>query len=159
MFLIQKRWKKEIYYPDTLPQDIKKQVKIELSIALTALPFMAFVMTPFALLVSKGYSKMYYNVDDYGWMYLFLSVPLCLFLTGIFFLEFFFLRVFLDMMIYFVHRGLHIPIIYQHIHKLHHTFRFTTPFSSHAFHPLDGWSQVFILSPCSYLLTLSLLRA
>lgn len=29
----------------------------------------------------------------------------------------------------------------RYIHKPHHTYRFTTPYSSHAFHFLDGWGQ------------------
>lgn len=88
---------------------------------------MAILMTPFPVLVAKGYSKVYSNIDDYGWGYLLCSIPLFLFCT--------------DMMIYFVHRGLHHPSIYRYIHKPHHTYRFTTPYSSHAFHPIDGWAQ------------------
>ena len=56
-----------------------------------------------------------------------LSVPLFLFVT--------------DMFIYFIHRGLHHPLVYRRIHKPHHTYRWTTPYSSHAFAPLDGFSQ------------------
>jgi len=115
------------FFPLTLTHDLSDQMRTEIRMALTSFPLMGLPMCPLATLVSKGYSKMYYNVDDYGWTYLVLSVPLFLFFT--------------DMCIYWIHRGLHIPVIYQHIHKPHHTYRFTTPFSSHAFHPLDGFAQ------------------
>ncbi len=38
--------------------------------------------------------------------------------------------------------ALHWPIFYP-IHKLHHRYQDTTPFSAFSFHPLDGWSQGF----------------
>ena len=31
--------------------------------------------------------------------------------------------------------------MYAPIHKLHHKYKDTTPFSAYAFHPLDGWLQ------------------
>lgn len=36
---------------------------------------------------------------------------------------------------------LHHRLLYAPIHKLHHKYKETTPFSSYAFHPLDGWLQ------------------
>jgi len=44
-------------------------------------------------------------------------------------------------MIYWIHRFLHHPTLYGPIHKLHHKWVVTTPFASHAFHPLDGFLQ------------------
>eukprot|EP01125_Pyxidicula_operculata_P019079 TRINITY_DN6895_c0_g1_i1.p1 TRINITY_DN6895_c0_g1~~TRINITY_DN6895_c0_g1_i1.p1 ORF type:complete len:292 (+),score=42.25 TRINITY_DN6895_c0_g1_i1:35-910(+) len=120
-------WKKSTYYPDTLGNDLKDQINTEIGIAMRSFPVMAVLFTPFAFGVSRGWSKIYYNVDDFGWTYLILSVPLFLFVT--------------DFMIYYIHRGLHVPWFYKNIHKPHHTYRYTTPFSSHAFHCLDGWAQ------------------
>jgi len=121
------RWRRAKFYPETLGEDLSDQIKTEIKIALTSLPFMAILMAPFPVMVARGYSRVYKNVDDYGWGYLLFSIPLFLFCT--------------DMMIYFIHRGLHLPFLYQRIHKPHHTYRFTTPYSSHAFHPVDGWAQ------------------
>jgi len=118
---------KDKYYPDTLKFDLEQQIAHEKSIAFENLPKMAVLMTPFTFGVTRGWSKMYYNIDDYGWGYLFLSIPLFL--------------VFTDFLIYWIHRGLHLPWMYQNVHKPHHTYQYTTPFSSHAFHFVDGWSQ------------------
>jgi len=121
------RWKRHIYYPATLPEDIHVQIRTEIGIALRSMPFMAVLMTPFPIVGQLGYGRMYSKVSDYGWVYLFLSIPLFLVLT--------------DLVIYIIHRGLHTPWLYKNIHKQHHTYRYTTPFSSHAFHPVDGWAQ------------------
>ncbi|KAF9982055.1 c-5 sterol desaturase [Modicella reniformis] len=61
---------------------------------------------------------------------------------------------FTDMGIYWVHRWLHHPLLYKRLHKAscsvifgsetlspHHKWIVPTPFSSHAFHPVDGYMQ------------------
>jgi len=118
---------KKNYFPTTLPEDISKQVKHEISIALRHIPGMAVITAPVAFGITRGYSKIYYSVDEYGWVYFFFSIPSFLFFT--------------DMLIYYIHRGLHWGPLYKYIHKTHHTYRYTTPFSSHAFHFLDGTAQ------------------
>eukprot|EP01128_Nolandella_sp_AFSM9_P011596 TRINITY_DN838_c0_g1_i1.p1 TRINITY_DN838_c0_g1~~TRINITY_DN838_c0_g1_i1.p1 ORF type:complete len:293 (+),score=45.59 TRINITY_DN838_c0_g1_i1:266-1144(+) len=120
-------WNKEQYYPQTLKQNLDDQISVETGIAFRNLPIMAIFFVPFLYGTIHGYSRMYYNVDDYGWGYLLASIPFFFFFT--------------DFMIYWNHRILHQGLIYKYIHKPHHTYRFTTPYSSHAFHFLDGWGQ------------------
>lgn len=48
---------------------------------------------------------------------------------------------FTDLCIYFVHRILHWPAVYKHLHKPHHKWVIPSPFASHAFHPVDGYVQ------------------
>ncbi|KAG0300843.1 c-5 sterol desaturase [Dissophora globulifera] len=62
-----------------------------------------------------------------GWGYVAVSVVLFLFFT--------------DFGIYWIHRFLHHPLVYKRIHKPHHKWIVPTPFSSHAFHPVDGYLQ------------------
>ena len=57
------------------------------------------------------------------------------------FLQFPVFIIFTDFFIYWIHRGLHHPLLYKHLHKPHHKWIMPTPYASHAFHPLDGWSQ------------------
>jgi len=121
------RWKRDQFYPTTLPEDIDDQIRVEIGIAMKAFPRMSLAFSPFTFGVTRGWTKMYYSVDEYGWGYLVFSIILFLCLT--------------DWLIYYIHRGLHIPFFYNNIHKPHHTYRFTTPYSSHAFHWADGWAQ------------------
>ena len=48
---------------------------------------------------------------------------------------------FSDTCIYWIHRALHHKMLYKPLHKLHHRYKETTPFSAYAFHPIDGWLQ------------------
>ncbi|KAF9922151.1 c-5 sterol desaturase [Linnemannia zychae] len=48
---------------------------------------------------------------------------------------------FTDFGIYWIHRWLHHPLIYKRLHKPHHKWIVPTPYSSHAFHFLDGYAQ------------------
>ncbi|KNC84177.1 hypothetical protein SARC_03599 [Sphaeroforma arctica JP610] len=70
---------------------------------------------------------LYDDVEEYGFPYLVFSMLAFL--------------MFVDFGIYWIHRGLHIPIVYKYIHKLHHKWLVPTPFASHAFNWLDGFSQ------------------
>eukprot|EP01061_Rhynchopus_euleeides_P025750 TRINITY_DN4181_c1_g1_i2.p1 TRINITY_DN4181_c1_g1~~TRINITY_DN4181_c1_g1_i2.p1 ORF type:complete len:278 (+),score=102.32 TRINITY_DN4181_c1_g1_i2:42-875(+) len=121
---------KDQYFPDSLAKkDLGKQVGIEIEIALTSLWKMAFLMLPFAFFSHRGYSQIYkeWPTDATEW--------------GLYMLNFVGILAFTDFVIYWVHRGLHHPLLYKRIHKLHHTYQYTTPFSSHAFHPMDGFLQ------------------
>ncbi|KAL7749197.1 c-5 sterol desaturase [Sorochytrium milnesiophthora] len=109
------------------PKFLRNQIRREIKLSVSALPVMSVLLMPFFLGEVRGYSKLYRNVDDYGWPYLLLTIPLYLFFT--------------DMCIYWIHRWLHHPAIYAYIHKPHHAWKVPTPFASYAFHPVDGWLQ------------------
>ncbi len=50
-----------------------------------------------------------------------------------------------DAYFYWTHRLMHWKVIFKHVHKLHHEFTNPTPFTSYAFHPLEGLVQIGIL--------------
>ncbi|OJA17368.1 hypothetical protein AZE42_03891 [Rhizopogon vesiculosus] len=109
------------------PRFLENQVKQEIQSSLRAFPTMTLLTLPWFQAEVMGYSKLYDNVEEYGWGYLALSVPFFLFFT--------------DYGIYWVHRLLHHPSIYKTFHKPHHKWIIPTPFASHAFHPVDGYLQ------------------
>ncbi|KIJ62779.1 hypothetical protein HYDPIDRAFT_93733 [Hydnomerulius pinastri MD-312] len=109
------------------PRFLKNQVKLEIQCSLKAFPMMTLLTLPWFQAEVMGYSRLYDNVDEYGWLYLCLSIP--------------FFLLFTDYAIYWVHRLLHHPSIYKKIHKPHHKWIIPTPFASHAFHPVDGYLQ------------------
>ncbi|KAG8957642.1 c-5 sterol desaturase [Tulasnella sp. 419] len=109
------------------PRFLKNQVRLEIESSMRAFPAITFLTVPWFMAEVHGYSKMYDDISDYGWTYLVLSVPLYLLFT--------------DYCIYWIHRGLHVPLIYKNIHKPHHKWLIPTPFASHAFHPIDGYFQ------------------
>ncbi|KAH9928341.1 uncharacterized protein B0H18DRAFT_874806 [Fomitopsis serialis] len=130
------------------PRFLKNQVKLEIQHSLKAFPGMTLLTLPWFIAEVRGHSKLYDNVDEYGWGYLAFST--------LWFL------VFTDFGIYWIHRWEHHRLWYKWLHKPHHKWIVPTPFASHAFHPLDGYLQsipyhAFIyLFPLHRLLYLSL---
>ncbi|XP_066268394.1 lathosterol oxidase-like [Branchiostoma lanceolatum] len=113
------------------PQMLKDQVKLEIQYACWSVPYMSLPTCVMFLLEVRGYSKLYDNIDDTSLGYLSLARDAILFLF------------FTDMLIYWIHRGLHHRLLYKTLHKPHHKWKVPTPFASHAFHPLDGFAQSF----------------
>lgn len=111
------------------PKYKKNQVLLEIKQALFAIPFMSIFAALCFTLETRGYSKLFLDFDSQP-IY---NVPLSIVL--------FFL--FTDFGVYLIHRGLHHPSIYKYLHKTHHKWVVSTPFASHAFHPMDGFLQSF----------------
>ncbi|KII89105.1 hypothetical protein PLICRDRAFT_40744 [Plicaturopsis crispa FD-325 SS-3] len=109
------------------PRFLKNQVKQEIQASLAAFPVMTLLHMPIFEAEVLGYSRLYDSVDERGWLYLLFTIPAFLFFT--------------DIGIYFIHRGLHHPLLYKTLHKPHHKWLVPTPFASYAFHPMDGFAQ------------------
>ncbi|KAI9796820.1 MAG: c-5 sterol desaturase [Piccolia ochrophora] len=110
------------------PKFLKNQIRLEIRQTMESMPVMAIFTTPFFLAEVRGHSKLYDTTPEGpGWWYNWLQIP--------------FFICFTDFCIYFIHRGLHYPPIYKRLHKPHHKWIMPTPYASHAFHPLDGFSQ------------------
>jgi lathosterol oxidase len=110
------------------PKFLKGQIPLEIKQAMSAMPPMALLTAPFFVLEVRGYAKLYDTVAEEPFPYYsILQFPIFIFFT--------------DFFIYWIHRGLHHPRVYRTLHKPHHKWIMPSPFASHAFHPLDGWSQ------------------
>jgi lathosterol oxidase len=110
------------------PKYLKNQIQMEIRQTLGSLPVMAIFTTLCFLAEVRGYSKIYDTTESGpGLWYNFVQFPLFICFT--------------DLCIYWIHRGLHHPLIYKRLHKPHHKWIIPTPYASHAFHPLDGFSQ------------------
>lgn len=129
------------------PRFLKNQVTLEITQALSAIPFMSLCTAPWFVAEVRGYSRMYLEVEKHGWLYLILQYPMFLMFT--------------DFGVYLIHRGLHHKWLYKRLHKPHHKWIMPSPFASHAFHPLDGYFQslpyhifpfIFPLNKISYLI-------
>lgn len=110
------------------PKYLKNQIRKEMAQTNVALPIMALFTAPLFLLEVRGYSKLYDRSEQGpGWWYDIIQFP--------------FFICFTDFLIYWIHRYLHHPLIYKHLHKPHHKWIMPTPYASHAFHPADGFAQ------------------
>jgi len=121
IFLFEKSSRKD-------PKFLKNQEMLEMKLSLASIPIMAVPSSFIFLAEVKGYSQLYDGIEGVsGWLYVAATVVLYL--------------VFTDTLIYWIHRWLHIPILYQIIHKPHHRWIVPTPYASYAFHPVDGFLQ------------------
>ncbi|KAJ5239256.1 hypothetical protein N7468_003875 [Penicillium chermesinum] len=135
--------KRMLQHPRYLPNQISQEIKQGLS----AIPVISVLTAPFFILETRGYSKLYdFASESPFWGYTLLQYPLFILFT--------------DSCIYWIHRGLHHPLVYRWLHKPHHKWVVPTPYASYAFHPLDGFAQslpyhvfplLFPLQKCAYL--------
>ena len=86
------------------------------------------LMLPIHLLIAKNYSKMYYDVSDHGWGWIFAQVILLL--------------VFTETLIYWTHYAFHrVPWLWKYVHERHHKYRVPQPYSALSFNPMDSFLQ------------------
>lgn len=112
----------------THPKYLKNQVRLEIRQTMISMPLMAILTALFFVLEVRGHGRLYDAPSDAPFaLYNFLQFPLFILFT--------------DLCIYWIHRGLHHPMIYRKLHKPHHKWIMPTPYASHAFHPLDGFAQ------------------
>ncbi|KAI1483921.1 hypothetical protein F4774DRAFT_363954 [Daldinia eschscholtzii] len=110
------------------PKYLKNQIRLEIKQTMNSMPIMSALTVPFWLADVRGLTKLYDTpADGPGMWYEILQYP--------------FFILFTDACIYLIHRGLHHPLVYKHLHKPHHKWIMPTPYASYAFHPVDGWSQ------------------
>ncbi|KAF4816915.1 putative Delta(7)-sterol 5(6)-desaturase [Colletotrichum siamense] len=110
------------------PKFLKNQVWLEMKQANKAMPIMSLCTAITFLAEVRGFCKLYDTTEEgpgrwYDWA----QFPLFILFT--------------DLCIYWIHRWLHLPSVYKHLHKPHHKWIMPSPYASHAFHPLDGFAQ------------------
>jgi lathosterol oxidase len=83
----------------------------------------------------QGWSKLYYDISDYGYGYFFFSIFIC--------------WLFIETCAFYVHAGAHIGWLYTKIHSVHHRYSAPTFWTISAMHPLEwiAHSSYIILPP------------
>jgi len=88
--------------------------------------------------INGGYTSLYYEWGKHGVFWTLLELPLVYVIT--------------DYMTYWFHRLYHMPFMYKHFHKLHHTYKQPTAFSVTAIHPVE-----FLNIQCVYIMPMFLI--
>ena len=131
--------KRQKYVPDFVPK--RTEFWNSIKWAMFSLAGNAVLTTPIEVLIIKGSSRIYFDLDAYPWWWLLVSAALVLVIT--------------ETLIYWIHRWLHYPWLYKKLHIYHHQFRFPTPLASVAFHPLDSFAQAIPHHLCAFLFPLN----
>ena len=90
---------------------------------------------------SKGYTQVYFDISEYGYLWLGLSFFIVLFLD--------------DMFFYWSHRAMHMPRFYKIFHKVHHESTDPSPLTAFAFHPTEAVVEYFVGFVLPFLLPLN----
>ncbi len=107
--------------------------------ALTSLIFAAIglgVMVAY----QAGATRIYTDVQAYGWLWYIVSIGLVLFTQETYY--------------YWLHRWMHRPGVYRWIHKVHHDSLTTSPWTAFSFHPTESTLQALLLPALTFVLPL-----
>lgn len=86
----------------------------------------------------RQYTQVYMDVNEYSAGYWVLSVLLMIVLHDIYF--------------YWMHRAIHLPSLYKHVHLVHHRSVNPSPWASYAFHPIEGFLEAAVIYPIAFLI-------
>lgn len=84
-----------------------------------------------ALLWQKGYTRLYFNVNDYSLWYLPVSLIVSMLIHETYY--------------YWLHRWMHLPKVFRLLHKTHHNSNTTSAWTAFSFHPFEAVLQAIIL--------------
>jgi Delta7-sterol 5-desaturase len=97
---------------------------------LTVLIFATNGLLVFSL-KSAGYTRIYSDIAEYGWVYWWLSVAVIIVVHDAYF--------------YWTHRLLHRGWWFRHVHSVHHRSTSPTPWAAYSFHPVEAVIQAVFL--------------
>ncbi len=75
-----------------------------------------------------GWNQLYFDIASYGWSYTVLALIAMIIVHDTYF--------------YWLHRLLHVPLVLQFTHRLHHRSRTPTPWTAYSFDPIEALLQV-----------------
>ena len=85
----------------------------------------------FVFYYGNEYTNTYANISDYGVLYYILSWVLMFLIHDTYF--------------YWVHRAMHHPVLFKHVHLVHHKSTNPSPWTAYAFHPFEAFLEALII--------------
>lgn len=87
--------------------------------------------------IQLGWTQIYLDFYEYGWIYFVFSLMLML--------------IFNDTYFYWTHRLMHHPKIYRYVHSVHHKSTNPSPWAAYSFHPIEAIVQAMTFTIMVYL--------
>lgn len=115
----------------------RRQWRREVKWSLVSAAIFAILTAGCLWLYHRGYTKIYTEMSEFSIGYFALSIVI--FLVGY------------ETYYYWLHRWMHHPKVFRHVHKVHHDSIETSVFTSFSFHPLEAILQ-FLFLPLAILL-------
>ncbi len=107
------------------------QIKKEIRWAFVSTVIFAAMTCATLWLYQQGYTKIYTNLHQHSMLYFVASI--------------FGLLIGYETYYYWLHRWMHKPSVFRHVHKVHHDSIHTSVFTSFSFHPLEAFLQFIFL--------------
>ena len=102
-------------------KDVRREVALS---ALTCVIYSAVVLLTL-LAVQRGWTRLYFDLDAFGWWWFAASLVITIFLHDAYF--------------YWTHRLMHLRALYPIMHRAHHRSTNPTPWAAYAFDPLEAF--------------------
>ncbi|MDX2001562.1 MAG: sterol desaturase family protein [Chitinophagales bacterium] len=102
----------------------RKRIWHEFKYSLLTILIFSGIITLMGFLTKAGYTKVYYNIDERGVPYFIGTIVLVIFIHDTYF--------------YWMHRLMHHPKLFRHVHKIHHLSHNPTPWAAYSFHPIEA---------------------
>lgn len=119
-------WKRRDWFYKKIQQKYPEQRRIiyEMRYSFTTFAIIAVVITAMIMLSQQGYTRLYTDIAEYGWFYFFASFGIAALIHDTYF--------------YWMHRLMHHPKLFKHVHKVHHMSHNPTPWAAFSFHPIEA---------------------
>ena len=114
------------------------QIRREALYSLSTFVIFAVMALGVRAAAEAGWTRLYFDISDYGWAYFALSIALMVALHDFYF--------------YWTHRLMHWGPIYRHVHAVHHRSTNPSPFAAFAFHPLEAVIEFGVIVVIVFLL-------
>ncbi len=101
-----------------------KKMWMEFRYSLSTVVIFSLIGSGIVLAQKAGYTQIYQDVSEYGWVW--------------FFASFFILTLIHDAYFYWAHRLMHHPKIFKHVHLVHHRSTNPSPWAAYSFHPIEA---------------------
>lgn len=126
-------WKQRAWLHRKIQQKFPQASDYRREIGYSTLTALIFAAVGYGCLGTplRQYTHLYTDVSEYGIGYLVFSVLIIVFLHDTYF--------------YWMHRLMHHPRLYRHVHLLHHRSVNPSPWAAYAFHPLEAAVEAGIL--------------
>lgn len=130
-FLRRKKWQRRKVQKKTSPK--WKQMRMEIGWSLSTFVIFGLMGLGIRWMYLEGWTQIYSNIDEYGWVYFFVSIFLMIVLH--------------DTWFYWTHRFMHLKKVFPLVHKVHHLSNSPTPWASFSFHPIEAVIEgtIFVL--------------
>ena len=141
-FLVLYRWKGNPFQGRKIQPGTARPAMVRREVCYSILTAMVFALNGFCIfmLMSQGWTLVYPEMSDLGWLYGVFSLITAIILHDAYF--------------YWTHRLMHHRLLFHLFHRLHHESHSPSPWAAYAFTPLEAVVQTMFLTLLIFVLPL-----